>query len=332
MKRCALASLQEGRYLEKGCTICLLQELPLGLAADGATEAQNPEVLPEDPGPGHDKHALLPENVACQFVHVVTALQGQRPCLWIHAARLQQQVLPVVLAIDDVFAIDHLLGLLPFFQHQAYDSGRTGVAEHATQLVRRNALLQVLCDLGCHFAQFLVGVNKRFIWLLINDKGIDLVQDQHPLLVMAEVPCLGARNARIERLHVLCFAIADVRIGVDAGNEAACGGARACGRQPLLGDTQHGVDIPLCAVLSLDLESVEQGLEGGEVTLEQCLVVDYDVHPLPQCDDDIYGQSGNDHALALAGADLRNQGSDVVHGRGVCPLVADSLEEAAEGH
>jgi len=54
-----LTRLQERRHLEKRCAIRLLQEVPLGLAADGAAESKNSEVLPENAGPGHDEHAFL---------------------------------------------------------------------------------------------------------------------------------------------------------------------------------------------------------------------------------------------------------------------------------
>jgi len=179
-------------------------------------------VLSEHARPRHHKQALLVQDLVAEALLKVSALQSQRPCLRVCAARLQSTVAPALLHVHKVVAGLHLRAPGPLADHLAHHPGRGGVllgaGPHAVQLLRRGSTFQGLSHSRGHLAQLLVGIHEGFVGLLVDDEGVYLVEDEHAVLIGAEVPP-AARDARVERLDVLCLAVADVRVGVHARRE-----------------------------------------------------------------------------------------------------------------
>mmetsp|Transcript_37758 Transcript_37758/g.108969 ORF Transcript_37758/g.108969 Transcript_37758/m.108969 type:complete len:305 (-) Transcript_37758:678-1592(-) len=184
------------------------------------------------------------------------------------------------------------------------------VTQSLMHLLDGGSIRQRLCNRRRHLTELLVGIYECLIWLFVNDERIDLVQNEHPLLIAGEILIVPPRNRCIERLHVLRLAIAYVGLGIDAGRLAHELRVVTVGtNQALLGTAQLRHDRPplVACVGRGDLEHVEQRLEGPEVTLQQRLVVDDDVGLLPQNDDHVQCKRRDDHRLAFPCAHLRDQ-------------------------
>mmetsp|Transcript_161147 Transcript_161147/g.517251 ORF Transcript_161147/g.517251 Transcript_161147/m.517251 type:complete len:285 (+) Transcript_161147:1583-2437(+) len=221
--RLATARLQERRHLEEGCAVSFLQELLLGIAPDGTAESDDRKIFSEDTRPRHDEQPLLEENLAREAILEIAALKRQGPGPGVRASAFQRAILADVLAEDDLLAEHELRRFVPLRGHDAHHAIRGRVLRRAHDLdgMGRELLLQGFCHVRGQAAELLVRVDEGLVRLLVDDQGVHLVQDEDPVSVAVEVALLAARDARVEGLHMLRLAIADVGLGVDTRRQAA---------------------------------------------------------------------------------------------------------------
>mmetsp|Transcript_31342 Transcript_31342/g.86272 ORF Transcript_31342/g.86272 Transcript_31342/m.86272 type:complete len:242 (+) Transcript_31342:1380-2105(+) len=101
------------------------------------------------------------------------------------------------------------------------------------------------------------------------------------------------------------FAVTDVGLAV----HARCHGRRVRPpNEPLLRRAQDSGERPAYSPRRRDLKGIKHALEGPKVPLQQHFIVHHNMRALPKRDNDVNRQGCYNHGLALARADLGDQG------------------------
>mmetsp|Transcript_11691 Transcript_11691/g.24686 ORF Transcript_11691/g.24686 Transcript_11691/m.24686 type:complete len:249 (+) Transcript_11691:1909-2655(+) len=247
-------------------------------------------VLPEDARPRHHEEALLEEDLPAKPVLEVPAFQRQRPGLGVRPARLQRAVAAHLLAENEILTSCQRGSPSPFLGHLIDNTPRGRVPQAiCNALLRGHPMRKGIRHRGRHPAQVLVWVHEGFVWFLIDDEGIHLVENQHTTLVAVEVSLLPPRDACVEGLHVLGLAIADVSVGVHTGYHRGLPAAHR--REALLRDADNRGEVPPLSASSGGghLKDVKEALEHVKVSLQQSLIVHDDVRLLAEDNDHVDG-------------------------------------------
>mmetsp|Transcript_51972 Transcript_51972/g.138554 ORF Transcript_51972/g.138554 Transcript_51972/m.138554 type:complete len:413 (-) Transcript_51972:1344-2582(-) len=312
-----LARLEEGWNDEEVRAVGLRQELLLHPVANGARETDDSVVELEHTWLRHHKETLIPRQFVSLPVHKPHDLEEVGLVVLVDHAELIRSVphatLVLVLVVGMVFPF---LDLLHKLDHLSVDCGGLSILRHQpVQWRDRLRLHAILTSSGqSHlFRVFPHGhstilnlqlplanvVHKLVSWILVDDKRIHLVDDEHDITIQLWVQVASPGLLSVVARDVLGFAIHNPGL---VGNRSVMGTTFRCAdREVLLGNVLKSLLAP----------PIENALETVEVALDQLLIAPYHVHLLSLrlvlLTHHEHCESGDEHGLPLTCAHLPDE-------------------------